>query len=184
MVPSSPQWLAAPEDDLVVERLAQLRGRIVAAGRDPAEITVVAVTKGFAPGAVRAAMAAGIGAIGENYPSEMVAKSAALTEDSGDGTEASEHDGVCWHFLGAIQRRRVPMLAPLVACWQTVARLVEGEAIARRVAGGTCARRGGHDRVGGTKRVRGARGARAGGHLARRGAARHRAHDHRPGGTR
>jgi uncharacterized pyridoxal phosphate-containing UPF0001 family protein len=40
-----------------------------------------------------------------------------------------------WHYLGAIQRRRVRHLAPVVGCWQTVARAVEGEAIARRAPG-------------------------------------------------
>jgi hypothetical protein len=40
-----------------------------------------------------------------------------------------------WHFLGAIQRRRVGALAPVVGCWQTLARVVEGEAIARRTPG-------------------------------------------------
>ncbi len=137
MVPSSPPWLAAPEDELVVERLAQLRARIAAAGRDPAEITVMAVTKGFAPGAVRAALAAGIDVIGENYPVELVAKAAALTEAEGEGDdmEARVKATVCWHFLGAIQRRRIPSLAPLVACWQTLARVVEGEAIARHAPG-------------------------------------------------
>jgi uncharacterized pyridoxal phosphate-containing UPF0001 family protein len=37
-----------------------------------------------------------------------------------------------WHFLGAIQRNKVPRLAPLVACWQAVSRVQEGRAIAKR----------------------------------------------------
>ena len=40
-----------------------------------------------------------------------------------------------WHYLGAIQRNKVPRLAPLVSCWQGVARVEEGRAIARRRPG-------------------------------------------------
>ena len=34
-------------------------------------------------------------------------------------------EGAVWHMLGAIQRRRVKALAPVVVCWQTVSRGVE-----------------------------------------------------------
>ncbi|MGH9018653.1 MAG: alanine racemase, partial [Acidimicrobiales bacterium] len=34
-----------------------------------------------------------------------------------------------------VQRRRVRDLAPVVGCWQTLARLVEGEEVARRAPG-------------------------------------------------
>jgi uncharacterized pyridoxal phosphate-containing UPF0001 family protein len=40
--------------------------------------------------------------------------------------------GVRWHFLGAVQRNKVPRLAPVVACWQGVSRAEEAVAIARR----------------------------------------------------
>jgi hypothetical protein len=40
-----------------------------------------------------------------------------------------------WHFLGAVQRRRVRDLAAVVGCWQTLAREVEGEAIAAKAPG-------------------------------------------------
>ena len=36
-----------------------------------------------------------------------------------------------WHFLGAVQRNKVAQLAPLVGVWQSVARVAEGERIAR-----------------------------------------------------
>ncbi len=104
--------------------LAAVRRRIEAAGGDPAVVQVLAVTKGFGPGAVRAAQAAGCAAVGENYAQELLAKAAEL----GDG-------GPRWHFLGRVQRNKVPALAPVVACWQAVGRQVEGEAIARRAPG-------------------------------------------------
>jgi uncharacterized pyridoxal phosphate-containing UPF0001 family protein len=108
-------------------RLAALRARIGSAAPDPGRVTLVAVTKGFGPGAVRTALRAGLTAVGENYADELVAKAAAL---SGDGGPAPE-----WHYLGAVQRNKVPRLAPLVACWQGVARIEEGRAIARRLPG-------------------------------------------------
>jgi uncharacterized pyridoxal phosphate-containing UPF0001 family protein len=45
--------------------------------------------------------------------------------------------GTIWHFLGAVQRNKVPSLAPVVDVWQSVARLVEGQRIARYAPGAT-----------------------------------------------
>lgn len=114
--------------DLISGRLAAIRQRISASSPDPAAVTVVAVTKGFGDGAVRAALAADILDIGENYADELLVKSAAT-----EGTEPIPR----WHFLGAIQRNKVPRLAPVVACWQGVSRVEEGRAIARRRPGAT-----------------------------------------------
>ena len=82
----------------------------------------LAVTKGFGPEAVAAARAAGLTDIGENYASELQAK-------------APGPPGTRWHFLGAVQRNKVGALAPLVDVWQGVARLAEGERIARFAPG-------------------------------------------------
>jgi PLP dependent protein len=108
-------------------RLAGIRSRIEAASPDPARVTLVAVTKGFGPEAVRTALAAGLGVVGENYADELVAKFAVVGDDPGTAPE--------WHFLGTIQRNKVPRLAPIVACWQSVCRLEEGRAIAKRRPG-------------------------------------------------
>jgi len=114
-------------------RLAEVWDRIQRVAPDPARVTVVAVTKGFGPDAVRVALDAGLDAIGENYADELVAKAAAL----GDQTGSSERRAPAWHYLGAVQRNKVPRLAPLVACWQAVARPEEGRAIAARRPGAT-----------------------------------------------
>ena len=119
-------WAPGPPADLVGERLAALHRRIAVAGGDPATIRVVAVTKGFGPDAVRAAMAVGITDIGENYAAELRAKAAALAAGSGD-PQCSE---VRWHYLGAVQRRSVPGIAAAVAMWHGVCRVEEGAAIA------------------------------------------------------
>ncbi len=81
---------------------------------------MIGVTKGFGSEAVRAARAAGLTDLGENYAAELVAKAA---------TQADA--GMVWHFLGAVQRNKVAQLAPLVGLWQSVARQAEGERIAR-----------------------------------------------------
>ncbi len=115
---------------MVASRLEDVRRRIRATGRDPASVRLVAVTKGFDADAVTAALAAGVRDIGENYAAELMAKAAAV---AGDGEPTG---GVPrWHYLGAVQRRRVRDLAGVVGCWQTLARPVEGEAIARWAPG-------------------------------------------------
>ena len=81
------------------------------------------VTKGFGPDAARAAYDAGLRDLGENYAAELLAKAAASDDD------------VVWHFLGAVQRNKVALLAPLVGLWQSVARVAEGARIARFAPG-------------------------------------------------
>jgi uncharacterized pyridoxal phosphate-containing UPF0001 family protein len=115
--------------ETVARRLEVLHGRIERAGGDPARVTVLAVTKGFGVDAVRAALGSGLTEIGENYADELVDKARAFEVVS----PAAPH----WHYLGAIQRRKVPRLAPLVTCWQSVARATEGAAIAREAHGRT-----------------------------------------------
>lgn len=109
--------------EAVAERVADVRRRITAAGGDPGAITLVAVTKGFGPEQVEAVRHAGIGDIGENYARELLGKASAVGE------------GARWHFLGAIQRRKVRALAPFVSLWQSVDRLVAGHEVARHAPG-------------------------------------------------
>ena len=108
----------------VGERLAAVRSRIEAAGGDPDAIRIVAVTKGFGPDAVAAAIAAGCRDIGENYAQEVVAKA-----------PAAAAAGARVHFLGGIQRNKIGKVASLVDLWQSVDRPEVGEAIARRCPG-------------------------------------------------
>lgn len=111
----------------VAERLHSVRLRIEQAGGDPSAVRVVAVTKGFGPEAVDAARAAGLSDVGENYAGELVAKAAA--------SEVVSSPPLRWHFLGAIQRNKVARLAPIVTVWQSVARVEEGERVARFAPG-------------------------------------------------
>lgn len=101
--------------------MLEARDRISDAGGDPDRVRIVAVTKGFGPEAVLAAVGAGLSDIGENYADELLAKWPAV------GSAAN------WHFLGPVQRNKVHRLAPVVDCWQGVARVVEGDAIRRQL---------------------------------------------------
>jgi hypothetical protein len=125
-------------------RVAALRQRIADAGRDPTTVRIVAVTKGFDSSAVGAARLAGLYDIGENYADELLAKvaaSAAGASDAGAAPRVASHEDVGatpatrWHYLGAVQRRRVRALAPVVSVWQTLSRAVEGATIASHAPG-------------------------------------------------
>jgi uncharacterized pyridoxal phosphate-containing UPF0001 family protein len=113
--------------DEVARNLDLVRERIAAAGGDVARVRVVAVTKSFDLDAVHAAVGAGLLDVGENYAAELVAKAQAA-EQWGDVRPR-------WHFLGAVQRNKVPSLAPFVGLWQSVAREAEGARIARFAPG-------------------------------------------------
>lgn len=81
------------------ERLAQVRAEL--ARMAPQPVTIVAVTKGFGPKAIRAAMDAGLADIGENRVQEAVQKQDALRELT----------GVRWHLIGHLQRNKARVVA-------------------------------------------------------------------------
>ncbi|HUL50063.1 MAG TPA: YggS family pyridoxal phosphate-dependent enzyme [Gemmatimonadales bacterium] len=62
-------------------------------------LTIVAVTKGFGPDAVRAAQAAGLADIGENRVQEALAKIEALAEAP-----------LTWHLIGHLQRNKAKFI--------------------------------------------------------------------------
>ena len=112
----------------VADHVAEVRARIAAAGGR--EVELVAVTKTFPVEAIRAAVAAGCTAIGENYAQELVAKVAALTAA---GCAEGERPEV--HFIGHVQTNKVRMLAPVVTVWETVDRAAIVDEIAKRAPG-------------------------------------------------
>jgi PLP dependent protein len=126
--PLGPPDVALPDAPLVAERLAALRARVAATGVDPAEVAVVAVTKGFPPEVVLAATAAGLAELGENYAQQLVAKVDWLAARPDPPT-------VRWQFIGQLQRRKVRQLAPHVSRWQSVDRPELVDELARRAPG-------------------------------------------------
>lgn len=89
------------------ERYRAVRERIEAAcgraGRDPAEVRVIGVTKTKPAAVVRAAARAGMADFGENYVQEYLEKRADVSQD------------VRWHFIGHLQRNKVKYLVPGVS---------------------------------------------------------------------
>jgi pyridoxal phosphate enzyme (YggS family) len=77
----------------VAERLASVRERI-ARFRDPDEIVIVAVTKGFGAETCRAALEAGLKVLGENRVHEAKVKMDAV-------------QGAEWHLIGHLQTNKV-----------------------------------------------------------------------------
>jgi pyridoxal phosphate enzyme (YggS family) len=104
-------------------RVAGVRGRIAAAagraGRDPAEVTLVAVAKLQPVAAVRAVVAAGVPDIGENYAQELTAK-------------AAQVQGARWHFIGRLQRNKASLLVAAGALVHSLDSLAGARALGRR----------------------------------------------------
>ena len=101
----------------IQHNLQQLRQRIRAAatqcGRDPEEVTLLAVSKTKPASAVEEAIAAGQLAFGENYVQEGVEKIEAL----------AAHPQVEWHFIGPLQSNKSRLVAEHFAWCHTVDRL-------------------------------------------------------------
>ncbi len=87
-------------------------GACSAAGRDPASVTLLAVTKTFPAAALREAHAAGQQSFGENYVQEALAKQAALADL-----------GLEWHFIGPLQSNKTRPVAEHFAWAHSVERL-------------------------------------------------------------
>jgi PLP dependent protein len=106
----------------IAENLSKVRAGIERAGRDPGEITIVAVTKGFGADVCRAALSAGLTILGENRVQEAQAKMA-------------EVEGATWHLIGHLQTNKVKVAAGRFALIQTLDSLHLAEALARHKPG-------------------------------------------------
>lgn len=107
----------------VAAGLREVRARIEnaarAAGRDPAAVRLVAVSKTKAPEAIREAYAAGQRAFGESYAQELVAKADAL----------ADLPDVEWHFIGHLQSNK----SKAVAARASVVHSVDSAFLAREL---------------------------------------------------
>ena len=77
----------------------EIRAAALAAGRDPAEITLVAATKTQTDEVIRQAIAAGVTVCGENRVQELTAH-----------WEAGAYEGAQVHFIGHLQTNKVKYL--------------------------------------------------------------------------
>ncbi|WP_426572597.1 YggS family pyridoxal phosphate-dependent enzyme [Aquihabitans sp. McL0605] len=117
--------MTAPDPAVLAARVDRVQDRIAAAGGDPHQVQLLAVTKGFGPEIALAAAGAGLIDLGENYAQELVAKAPVV----------AERFEVRWHAIGRLQRNKVRSLAPLVHLWQTIDRLDLGLEVAKRAPG-------------------------------------------------
>ncbi|GFN24060.1 YggS family pyridoxal phosphate-dependent enzyme [Thermanaeromonas sp. C210] len=82
------------------ENVAEVRERIARAarkvGRQPEEITLIAVTKNVPVERIKEAVDAGIKELGENRVQELLEKQAGLAEED-----------ISWHLIGHLQRNKV-----------------------------------------------------------------------------
>jgi hypothetical protein len=79
---------------------SRIRQAALAAGRDPAAVTLVAVTKAQTAETIRLAATAGVTDFGENYLQEASAKMDQLADLA-----------LRWHFIGAIQSNKTRAIA-------------------------------------------------------------------------
>lgn len=94
--------------DLTNERI---RAAAEAAGRDPASVRLVAVSKTRPAADIITAFLAGQKVFGENYIQELVPKLAEV------------HEAVQWHFIGHLQSNKVKYIAGQVALIHSVDRV-------------------------------------------------------------
>jgi pyridoxal phosphate enzyme (YggS family) len=115
------------------ERLAGVHERIskacVAAGRDPGEVTLVAVTKTFPASDVRLLSELGVRDVGENRDQEAAPKAA----------ECADLSELTWHFIGQLQTNKAASVAGYAGVVHSVdrLRLVRALGTAARKAGRT-----------------------------------------------
>lgn len=104
-------------DELIQTALHQTQERIAAAarsaGRDPASVTLVAVSKVQPPERIEAALAAGQRVFGENYVQEAKGRWPALRE---------RYPGIELHLIGALQSNKTAEAVALFDVIQTLDR--------------------------------------------------------------
>ena len=107
---------------MIAKNLEQIQGRIAAAcrkaGRNPEEVTLVAVAKTFSWETVRVAIKAGARDVGENYVQELLEKRERLADDD-----------VRWHFIGHLQSNKVKSIAG----WVHLIHAVDSLSLAREI---------------------------------------------------
>ena len=129
------------------KNLAEVRNRIAAAcaaaGRDPGEITLIAITKTRPPADVLLLHELGLTDFGENKDQEAAPKAAACAAaldaaaDAGPGAAAGRSRPLRWHFVGQLQTNKASSVAGYADVVHSVdrARLVRALGAAARKAG-------------------------------------------------
>ncbi len=119
----------AMQSPAVLSGLEHVRAEIARAcndaARDPAGVTLVAVSKTFGPEAIEPVLAAGQRVFGENRVQEAKAKWPALTE---------KYSGVALHLIGPLQSNKAKEAVALFDAIHSVDRPSLCEALAKEIA--------------------------------------------------
>jgi len=116
----------------VAEGLAAVRARLEAAarraGREPGEVRLVGIAKRQPAARVVEAVAAGLADVGENFAQELRDKAPEVEARlRAEGLEPPR-----WHFVGQLQRNKVRLVVPTVACVQSLDRASLARELDRR----------------------------------------------------
>lgn len=116
--------LLAERYSAVFERLTQAAQQ---ANRNPAEITLVAVTKTWPAETVLQAYDAGMRHFGENRPEELAEKRQAVEAVLGPG------NGITWHLIGTLQSRKTDLAADYADTFHALDRLKIANRLAQQL---------------------------------------------------
>ena len=109
---------------MIVENLKNIHQRIASAclrvGRNPEEVTLIAVTKTYSEQSIRDVVDVGVFDIGENYVQELRQKHAEVRDDR-----------IRWHFIGHLQSNKIKYIADWVHLIHTVDSLTLGQQISK-----------------------------------------------------
>lgn len=103
---------------IVQERIAEAAAKV---GRNPNDITLVAVSKLKPVEMIREAYEVGQRAFGENYAQDLTSKAQELADLD-----------ISWHFIGHLQTNKAKLVAPVSAMIETVDSIKIAEAINKR----------------------------------------------------
>lgn len=108
----------------IIDNLQRIQQQIDEAckkvGRDPKEVTIVAVTKQVTTERAQEALTAGLQHLGENRPEPLLEKQETITE------------GAVWHYIGSMQTRKVRKVLDHIDYLHSLDRLSLAEEIDKR----------------------------------------------------
>lgn len=103
-----PRLITGLDAAKVRDNLERAREAIAAAGRDPAEVDILAAVKYVPVDELGTLQEAGLTLLGENRAQDLE-------------TKAERFPGFRWHFIGALQSRKVKQIVPYVELIHSVA---------------------------------------------------------------
>lgn len=112
---------------MIRENLGRVQARLtaacLAAGRDPAEVSLVAVGKTFPASCVLEAAEAGQRHFGENFGQELRDKARDIEVE------------LFWHYIGRVQKNKAKYIAPVAHRVHALESVPQAEALAKRAPG-------------------------------------------------